>query len=206
MMRPWFFWLLMPLIAINSALAGSAPAPVRPGMRINFAYINARVEQKQFWSLSVIHGEFPGEITVGWVRPHPNQPSQSGKRIYTNLKEGRVFRPVFVDGENQAVIESTAPWLSQAVYQELRETGSASRFKEGGGNLMGKRVSLLKVEERVELPVRINGDQTFVKALKLNRGIWVWDNPLNPLVLKYEPFGFPLITGVVGWRVTELRY
>ncbi|HEX2952656.1 MAG TPA: hypothetical protein VHR47_01570 [Bacillota bacterium] len=206
-MQRWLSWLLVILAIVNyPVLAEGELAPIQPGMRINFAYINAHIEQKQCWSLSVLRGEFPGEVTINWIRPQKDEVNLSGKRIYSKLKESRLFRPVFINGEDQIIVESTAPWLSRVVYQELRQTGSANDFKEGGSSIIGHKIATLKVEERIELPVRVNGTQTFLKALKLNRGIWVWDNPLNPLVLKYDPFGFPLVTGIVGWRVTDIRY
>lgn len=205
-------WILGVLLILSLfsccvwASTGSTDAPIRPGMRINFAYIVEHMEQSSYWSLSILQSDFPNEVSIGWIRPQKDGPNLEGKRTYSNLKFSRIFHPIFSSGENNQSVESTAPWISRQIYQELSETHSAANFKEGGTNLAGQSLTTLKVLERIEFPVRLNGEPSFVKALKLNRGLIIWDNPGNPLVLKYEPLGIPLITGVVGWKVVDIRY
>ncbi|HEY8464152.1 MAG TPA: hypothetical protein VIM29_09065, partial [Bacillota bacterium] len=64
----------------------------------------------------------------------------------------------------------------------------------------------LEVKEKVVYPVFINGKPEALHAYKLNKGLTIWNNLKNPLVLQYEPLGIPLFTSVTGWRLTTITY
>lgn len=180
--------------------------PVRSGMRITFKYIVEHiVKEDDPWSLTVVKSSFPESLTYTWTRPQAEGGSLTGTRILTDLKYSRSFNPWYKSDESKAT-NDTAPWISQEVLKELREKGTASNFREGGTGAINWVATSLKVKERIVFPLLINGKPEAVHALKLNKGIIVWNNMNNPLVLEYEPLGVPLFTSITGWKVKEINY
>lgn len=179
--------------------------PIRTEMRLTFMYITEHVAQTgKLWHLTVVKNSFPESLTYTWIRPSDEE-ELSGTRILTDLKYSRDFNPWYKKDESKAT-NDTAPWISQEVLKELREKEAARNFQEGGAGAINWLATSLKVKEKVIFPVIINGKPEAVHALKLSKGLVVWNNLNNPLVLEYEPLGVPLFTSITGWRVTEINY
>ena len=180
--------------------------PIRPQMVIKFHFIVEHVDQKDWtWQLTVAKSSFPESLTYTWVRPQKNNPDWTGTRILTGLGISRNFNPWFTNKESKAT-NDTAPWLSPLVLKELRDKDKSDDFREGGSGAVNWAAASLTVKEKVIFPVVINGKPEALYALKLSKGITVWNNLQNPLVLEYEPLGVPLFTSVTGWKVTEINY
>ncbi|TCL75090.1 hypothetical protein EDC14_100320 [Hydrogenispora ethanolica] len=205
------FLVLLALLAMTTANAGMIRAeqdysPIRPQMKVKFRYIIAHMEQKEStWEVTVVKSSFPDSITYTWIRPQKDREAWKGTRILLEMKTSKNFNPWYRNGESKATTD-TAPWLSQMILSELREKGRSETFKEGGSGALNWAAADLTVKEKVIFPVLLNGKPEALNALKLNKGITVWNNLNNPLVLEYEPLAIPLFTSVTGWKVTEINY
>lgn len=201
--------VLLIFLAITPASIGETVEdyyPIRAGMRLTFRYLFEHVEQKdKLWNLTVVKNSFPESLTYTWTRPPKDGEASSGTRILTDLKYSRDFNPWYKDGESKAT-NDTAPWISQEVLKELREKEIARNFQEGGTGAINWAPTSLKVKEKIIFPLLINGKPEALHALKLNKGLVVWNNINNPLVLEYEPLGIPLFTSITGWKVTDINY
>jgi hypothetical protein len=195
----------LPLIAAQQD-AFEDYLPIRTGMKLTFNYIIAHVEQKKkTWNLSVVKESFPESLTYTWSRPAKSGQTQSGTRILTDLKASRDFNPWYKTNESKATTD-TAPWVSIQVLKELREGGAASNFREGGSGAINWAATDLRLKEKVIFPVFINGKPEALHAFRVNKGMVIWNNLKNPLVLEYEPLGIPLLTSVTGWKLTSINY
>jgi hypothetical protein len=201
------FLIFASIVPATTAETSEDFYPIRTKMRLTFRYVLGRkIEQKdKLWHLTVVRNSFPESLTYTWTRPQDETEESSGTRILTDLKYSRDFNPLFKDDESKAT-NNTAPWISQEVLKELRKNGAADNFRVGGAGAINWVAASLKVKEKVVFPLLINGKPAAVHGLKLNKGMIVWDNLNNPLVLEYKPLGIPGITGVTGWKVTEINY
>lgn len=180
--------------------------PVQPEMRITFKYIvEHMIKDENPWHLTVVKSSFPESLTYTWIRPQTEGMDLTGTRILTDLKYSRSFNPWFKTDESKAT-NDTAPWISQEVLKELREKGTAPNFREGGTGALNWVAKSLEVKEQVVFPLIINGKPEAVHGLKLNKGLIVWNNMNNPLILEYKPLGVPLFTSITGWQVKEINY
>lgn len=212
-MRSYLWAILAPLIIFVSLAPATIAEttedfhPIRTEMRLTFMYVLGRqIEQKdKLWRLTVVKNSFPESLTYTWSRPEDEGRESSGTRILTDLKYSRDFNPWFKNDESKAT-NDTAPWISQEVLKELREKGVARNFREGGAGAVNWAAASLKVKEKVIYPLLINGKPEAVHGLKLNKGMIVWNNLNNPLILEYKPLGIPLVTGLTGWKVIEINY
>lgn len=210
MRRAFLATLLVLLLPVGSLF--SAPVntpqdslPLQSGMKLKFRYIIARMEQKdKTWEVEILRNSFPQSLTYKWLRPEKEK-ENSGTRILTDLKLSRDFNPFFKSGESKATSD-TAPWLSVQILSELREKGEADNFREGGSGALNWAATALKVDEAVIYPVTINGKATALNALRLNKGLVVWNNMQNPLILEYKPLSVPLITSITGWKLISIDY
>lgn len=197
---------LIPIIPTTIAETVEDFYPIRTGMRLTFMYVFGHIDQKEkLWSLTVVKNSFPESLTYTWTRPQKDAEESTGTRILTDLKYSRDFNPWYKKDESKAT-DDTAPWISQEVLKELREKEIARNFREGGTGAINWAATSLKVKERIVFPLIINGKPEAVHALKLNKGLVVWNNLNNPLILEYEPLGIPLFTSITGWKVTEINY
>ncbi|NLW46723.1 MAG: hypothetical protein GXY86_05255 [Firmicutes bacterium] len=202
------FFVLISMVPTTSAETVGVEDfhPIQADMRITFKYIVGHIiKDDNPWNLSVVKSSFPESLTYTWVRPQDEEEDLTGTRILTDLKYSRSFNPWYKTNESKAT-NDTAPWISQAVLQELREKGTAANFREGGLGALNWVAKSLEVEERLVFPLMINGKPEAIHALKLNRGLIVWNNMNNPLVLEYEPLAVPLLTSITGWKVKEINY
>jgi hypothetical protein len=180
--------------------------PIRTGMKLTFHYIVAHVEQKKNpWSLSVVKESFPESLTYSWSRSTRGGKTESGTRILTDLKASRNFNPWFKTNESKATTD-TAPWVSIQVLKEIRDGGVAGNFREGGSGAVNWAATDLKLKEKVIFPVFINDKPEALHAFRVNKGMVIWNNLKNPLILEYEPLGIPLFTSVTGWKLTAINY
>jgi len=208
-----YLWVLLALmisisiIPVTYAKTEEDFHPIQTEMRLTFMYVLGRkIEQEEkLWYLTVVKNSFPESLTYTWTRPEKDGANSSGTRILTDLKYSRDFNPWFKNDESKAT-DDTAPWISQEVLKELRDTGVARNFREGGTGAINWAATSLKVQEKIIFPLLINGKPEAVHGLKLNKGLVVWNNLNNPLILEYRPLGIPLITGITGWKVTEINY
>jgi len=198
--------VIFSIIPITFAETGEDFHPVQTEMRLTFMYVLGRkIEQEdKLWYLTIVKNSFPESLTYTWTRPQKEGDS-SGTRILTDLKYSRDFNPWFKNDESKAT-DDTAPWISQEVLKELRNTGVAGNFREGGTGALNWATTSLKVKEKIIFPLLINGKPEAVHALKLNKGLVVWNNLNNPLILEYRPLGIPVFTGITGWKITEINY
>lgn len=195
---------VLPLVAAEQSFEDFLP--IEKGMKLKFMYIVAHIENKdKFWNLEIVKNSFPSTLTYKWTRPEKNGETSSGFRILTDLNLSRNFNPLFKRNEAKATSD-TAPWISVQVLKELREKGSADNFREGGTGAVNWAATSLKVKEKVIFPVVINGKIEALHALRLTKGMVVWNNLKNPLVLEYEPLGLPVFTSITGWKLTNLDY
>jgi hypothetical protein len=175
-------------------------------MKLTFNYIIAHVEQKKKpWNLSVVKESFPESLTYTWSRSTRSKKTESGTRILTDLKASRDFNPWYKSNESKATTD-TAPWVSVQVLKELREGGTASNFREGGSGAVNWAATDLRLKEKVIFPVFINGKPEALHAFRVNKGMVIWNNLKNPLILEYEPLGIPLFTSITGWKLTAINY
>lgn len=180
--------------------------PIQNGMKLNFIYIVAHMEQKNSsWKVTVAKSSFPESLTYSWVRPQKEKESLTGTRILTDLKLSRDFNPFFKNDESKAT-NDTAPWISLQVLRELRERETADNFREGGSGAINWAATSLNLKEKVIFPVTINGKAEALHAFRLNKGLVVWNNLKNPLVLEYEPLAVPIFTSVTGWKLVSIEY
>lgn len=180
--------------------------PIRAGMKLTFIYIIEHFEQKdRLWKVTVVRNSYPESLTYTWRRPQKEPPDWTGTRILTDLKYSRNFKPWFSDKESKATSD-TAPWISQQVLKEIRASGTASNFREGGTGAVGWAATSLTLKEQVIFAVTINGRAEALHAYRLNKGLLVWNNLNNPLVLEYEPLGVPLFTSITGWKLVAIDY
>jgi hypothetical protein len=200
---------LLVYYAILPALATQDPfeevLTIRDGMSFSFHYIFAHVARKeQLWNLKVTKTAFPDSVTYTWSRPQKKgQPH--GTRILTNLKTSRDFNPWFKNDELTSTSD-TAPWVSRQILKELRETGRANNFREGGSGAVNWKATGLKIKDKIIFPVYLNDKPTALHAFRVNKGLIIWNNLNNPLVLEYKPLGVPLLTSVTGWRLKAINY
>jgi hypothetical protein len=206
--------LLFLTIALLVAFSVSLPViraeedynPIRPQMQVKFHFIVEHMEQKdRTWNLTVVKSSFPDSLTYTWVRPQKDNPDWKGTRILLDQKTSKNFNPWFKNDESKATTD-TAPWISQLVLKELRDKGKSEDFREGGSGAVNWAAANLTVKDKIIVPVIINGKPEALYAFKLNKGITVWNNLQNPLILEYEPLGIPLFTSVTGWKVAEINY
>ncbi len=209
-MKRYFIPLLLIFLVVGANFriirAESNYHPLNVNMQIKFHYIIEHVDKKDStWQLTVVKNTYPESVTYTWTRPQKDRTDWKGTRILLDLKNSKNFNPWFTNNESKATTD-TAPWLSQLVFKELTEKGRSAEFREGGTGALNWARTALAVKEKLLFPVTINGKPEALKALKLNKGIVVWDNPNNPLILEYEPLGVPLVTSVTGWKVVEINY
>jgi hypothetical protein len=209
MKRFWFLSLaslLVTLSCIFAVFAAEDYQPIRPGMKLTFIYITAHMEQKdKIWKVTVEESSFPQSLTYTWQRTQKGDAELTGTRILSDLNFSRNFNPIFLKNESKATSD-TAPWISLEVLKELRDKAEAGNFREGGSGAVNWAATALKVKEKMIYPVLINGKPEALNALKLSKGLVVWNNLKNPLVLQYEPLGIPLFTSLTGWKLTEINY
>lgn len=201
-----FLIILLPVgTSFSAANTSQDYLPIQSGMKLKFRYIIARMEQKdKTWEVNIVRNSFPQSLTYKWLRPEKEK-KNSGTRILTDLKLSRDFNPFFKSGESKATSD-TAPWLSVQILSELREKGEADNFREGGSGALNWAATSLKVSEQVIYPVTINGKAEALHALRLNKGLVVWNNIQNPLILEYKPLSVPLITSITGWKLVSINY
>lgn len=205
-------FVLLPVAALGADEAGTPPVvtdhvPITTGMQIKFNLIVTRMITDTKWQLTVTGVRYPDMVRFEWVKDPVTSDSgpSSGRREVYGLATSRNFRPVFLDDENKTTTD-TAPWVSVAVLEELRTRKTASNFRVGGASLMGVLVSDLKVDETTAFEVILDGKKVLLPAFKVSGGqLIIWDNPNCPLVLQYNPAGIPVLTSLVGWKVTEIR-
>jgi hypothetical protein len=209
MKRFWFLSLASLMVVLNcifAILAAEDYQPLRAGMKLTFIYIVEHMEQKdKFWKVTVEKNSFPQSLTYTWQRPQKDGSELTGTRILTDLNFSRNFNPIFLKDESKATAD-TAPWISLEVLKELRDKEEADNFREGGSGAVNWAATALKVKEKTIYPVLINGKPEALNAIKLSKGMVVWNNLKNPLVLQYEPLGIPLFTSITGWKLTEINY
>ncbi len=202
------------LIIFTGIMAWSAGAilaeedynPIRPQLKLKFRYIVEHIEQKdRGWEMTIVKASFPDSVTYTWLRPQKDGKDWKGTRILLDLKTSRNFNPWYKKDESKATAD-TSPWISQQVLKELRERGRADNFREGGTGALNWAAVDLAVKDRIVFPVLLNGKPEALHAFKLNKGLTIWNNPNNPLILEYEPLGIPLFTSVVGWKLIEIQY
>jgi hypothetical protein len=180
--------------------------PINIGMTLNFIYIFEHIEQKdKTWQVQVVKNSFPESLTFTWLKKEKDGTETTGTRIIYNLANSRNFNPWFKKNETKDTVD-TAPWLSVQVLTELRDNVNAEKFREGGTGAINWAPTNLTVKDKILFPVMINGKPEAIHALKLNKGIIVWNNPKNPLVLQYEPLGIPLFTSITGWKLVSIQY
>lgn len=180
--------------------------PIESGMKLNFIYIVAHMEQKDKpWKITIAKNSFPESVTYTWNRPQKDKEDLKGTRILTDLNLSRNFNPFFKNNETKATSD-TAPWIALQILKELREKNSADNFREGGSGAINWAATNLTVKEKVIFPVMINGKAEALHAFRLNKGMVVWNNLKNPLVLEYEPLAVPLFTSVTGWKLVSIEY
>ncbi|HOP75811.1 MAG TPA: hypothetical protein PLC07_12300 [Bacillota bacterium] len=180
--------------------------PIKSGMKLKFIYIVAHMEQKdRTWTVEIVRNSFPNSVTYKWYRPQKGKGDMTGTRILTDLKLSRNFNPLFKRDENEATTD-TAPWISQQILHELRERSTAVNFREGGTGAINWAARSLDLKEKILFPVIINGKLESLRAFRLNKGMVVWNNMNNPLVLEYEPLSVPLFTSITGWKLVSIEY
>jgi hypothetical protein len=211
-MKPFALMMagLFALILLATPFCAAEPfedaLPFQSDMKLTFIPIVAHFEQPDHpWTISVTKGTYPDTVFYGWSRPQKDGVIWTGNRILTDLRFSRDFNPFFKRDEHKST-KDTAPWLSLQIMKELREVGLADNFREGGTGAVNWAAVTLTVKEKVIFPVYINGKAEALHALRLSKGIVVWNNIHNPLVLEYEPLGVPLFTSITGWKVTKLNY
>ncbi len=199
--------LIFIIIPVTSAETVEDFYPIQNEMQLTFMYVLGRhIDQKdKLWHLTVVKNSFPESLTYTWTRSQGETEASSGTRILTDLKYSRDFNPWFKNDESKAT-NDTAPWISQEVLKELREKDVSHNFREGGTGALNWKATTLQVQEKVIFPLLINGKPEAVHALKLNKGLTVWNNINNPLILEYKPLGIPILTSITGWKVTEINY
>jgi hypothetical protein len=202
------FVLLLSLVTIPAFSAENSEdfQPVTTGMTLNFIYKVEHIDQKdKTWQVKVVKNSFPQTLTLTWIRKEKNGTESTGTRILTDLTNSRNFNPWFKKNETKDTIDS-APWISVQILSELRDSGKAEKFQEGGTGAINWAPATLAVKDNIIFPLLINGKAVAVHAFKLNKGITVWNNRKNPLVLEYEPLGIPLFTSITGWKLISIEY
>lgn len=180
--------------------------PVAAGMTLNFIHVVEHMDQKDSsWVVKVVKNSFPESLTFTWVKKDKKGSEITGTRILTDIQYSRNFNPWFKKEEGKAT-NDTAPWLSVQVLKDLQEGRKSEKFREGGAGAINWAPASLTVKEQILFPVLINGKAQALRALKLNKGLIVWNNLKNPLVLEYEPLGIPLFTGISGWKLVSIEY
>jgi hypothetical protein len=193
----------LPLMAGPNAFEDSLP--ICSGMRLSFQCSFGHLAQKErLWNINITKADFPDSITYTWIRTEKKN-QLNGTRILTDLKASRDFEPRFKKNELNSTSD-TAPWVSLQVLKELREYGAANNFREGGSGVTNWKAASLKNLEKIIYPVFINGKPEALHAFRVSRGMVIWNNLQNPLVLEYEPLGIPLVTNVTGWKLTAINY
>ncbi len=179
--------------------------PITVGMTLNFVQIVEHIVQRdKAWQVKVVKESFPESLTYTWTKQERNGVG-SGTRILTDLIYSRDFNPLYRNNESKAT-DDTAPWISTDVLKELREKGVSSKFREGGAGAINWATIDLVVKEKVIYPLTINGKAVAIHAFKLNKGMTVWNNLKNPLIIEYEPLGIPLFTSISGWKLNSIDY
>lgn len=211
-MRKMVFLVLVTIFIVSVSIPLMAAdsfednLPIRPGMKLNFIYIVAHFDQaNKPWKVSIEKSTYPDSVTYTWVRSQKDKPDITGTRILTDLSLSRNFNPFYRKGETKATSD-TAPWISLQVLKELRDRLTADNFREGGSGAVNWAATSLNVKEKVIFPVMINGKAEALHAFRLNKGMVVWNNLQNPLVLEYEPLAVPLFTSVTGWKLVSIEY
>jgi hypothetical protein len=180
--------------------------PIHTDMTFNFVYIIEHMDQKdKTWQIKVVKNSFPESLTFTWVKKEKNGNEFTGTRILTDLTNSRNFNPWFVKNETKDTVDS-APWIAVQILSELRDFGKAEKFQEGGTGAINWAPATLTVKDKIIFPLLINGKPEAVHAFKLNKGMTVWNNLKNPLVLEYEPLGIPLFTSISGWKLISIEY
>ena len=180
--------------------------PIHTDMVLNFVYIFEHMDQNdKHWQVKLVKNSFPESMTITWVKKEKNGSELTGTRILTDLTNSRNFNPWFKKNETKDTID-TAPWISIQVLRELRDNGKAEKFQEGGTGAINWAPATLTIKDKVIFPLLINGKPEAVHAFKLNKGMTVWNNLKNPLVLEYEPLGIPLFTSITGWKLISIEY
>jgi hypothetical protein len=180
--------------------------PMNTGMTFNFNYIVEHMEQKdKTWQVKVVKSSFPESLTITWIRKEKDGTEYKGTRILTDLTNSRSLNPWFKKDETKDTVD-TAPWISVQILTELQNIGNAEKFREGGTGAINWAPATLTVNDKIIFPLLINGKPEAVHALKLNKGLIVWNNLKNPVVLQYEPLGIPLFTSITGWKLVSIEY
>ncbi|HBE78054.1 MAG TPA: hypothetical protein DDW65_09795 [Firmicutes bacterium] len=201
-----FLLLFQAFITVFAADSTEDFQPINTGMKLNFVYIFEHMEQKdKTWQVQVVKNSFPESLTFTWLKKEKDGTETTGTRIIYNLANSRNFNPWFTKNETKDTVD-TAPWLSVQVLTELRDNANAGKFREGGTGAVNWAPTTLTVKDNIIFPVMINGKPEAIHALKLSKGIIVWNNLKNPIVLQYEPLGIPFFTSITGWKLVSIQY
>jgi hypothetical protein len=178
--------------------------PLTDGMHLSFQGNGPPDFKNRLWRITVMKTAFPKSLTYTWLRIEAHAQT-NGTRILTDLQDSRDFNPRF-EADELISTQDTAPWLSAQILKELREYGVASDFREGGSEMANWKASTLKKTAQILFPVALNGKAKTLHAFRVGKGMVVWNNPQNPLMLEYEPLGIPPLPNVVGWRLRAIDF
>lgn len=177
---------------------------IHVGMNVGFRRLIAQASTDYVWQVTV-QTVRPQYIEFSWTGSSMDRPMPPPKvRRVVGMARSRTFGPNFGNRDYEET-DTTAPWLSREVFRELRDNKTAYNYWIGSFSLAGVVAMDLKVGEEMLYPVELNGRRVYLPAIKTSNGQFtVWNNLNNPLVLEFKPFGIPLVTGMVGWRVETM--
>jgi len=187
MLRPVVLSALVSTVALCLLVgAGCTPQPtldLRPGARLLYEVDYLGLDRYPF-IVTVVQND--SVVALDYLLDHP--PSSSQGRITMTpsaLDDGFRQMNFYADGRHDYTFEdSTTVWVSDAVYEAMAagrpvmvnlgpSTAPDDTMRTTGREMISVRIG----DETVELPVLVGRTDD-------GKGIWVWDNPENPVILK----------------------
>jgi hypothetical protein len=158
------------------------------------------------WALVIEEFDQDEAITFNWERNTSSDGLQQGRKRLTNLTASQSFNPTLIN-EEDIETEATMPWISRAVFEDLKRGNNVPEYKEGGLSASGEltTIDLTRDDGEQFATLMLNNVEVTVPMLSLNNGLFkILDSAQNPLVLEYNPIGIPGITNFIGWHVTDI--
>jgi hypothetical protein len=177
--------------SITSSTTSLTSLDIANGTKLQYRLMMVQLAMDRHMTVAVEQRQaFPGAAQIKVYDPaqpdlalrfERQQLANSGKLLPTNLS---------IDGSE------TAPWLSKAVFNVLKNNGQATGVTLGGLAQQAQQPTRMTVEEHTRFVLTLRGERVSVPALVLltpnGDRLWVLDDATNPLILKIEAVGEPL--------------
>lgn len=191
-------------ISISSPNPPVVSLKLEKGMKLHFRLMVVRLMLNHSWDMVIEEvSAFPDPIAYSFVGTLASPSVQVIKRTLTTLKDSRKFMPITIAAEEN----ETVPWVSSAVFHDLKTRGRAENFYMGGFTMGGRIPTTLTLVRESPLVLTMEENRVQVITLEAETAtgdrFWILADPENPLVVKFQPIGVPVpgAFGTIGYQI-----